>query len=413
MNNVSVKIKKRSSVYPAKHMPLYIQIIYRREVSRIPLSWRLSSDEWNEVSEMVRIPPETLPKREAELLALKENLQTIREDMRSVIEELEDADMLSLERLTSFCRERLRSWTITTYMEKLIDGFISKGKMCTARHYRSTLNAFMRFREMNDLKLEMLNESILKAFEVYLSGQKLSGNTISFYFRILRAVWNHAVKNRIVKPSPFLFSDLPLRVEKTRKRAVQEKVIFDLAALSLKKEEGLALARDFFLFCYYARGMTFVDLAFLTSDNIKGDKVVYTRHKTGQELTVQLLPMMKVLIKRYHNPESHYLFPILKSKVPAANEYESAIRLQNKRLNELGKRVGANLSTYVARHTWASVAKQKGISYELISEGMGHTSVKTTRIYIALLDNTRLDKANEIVILGKKNRNEAIYEGVP
>lgn len=412
MSCISVKIKKRSSVYPAKRMPLYIQIIYKREVSRIPLSWKLSFDEWNEEAGRVCIPPDVLPRRETELIALQERLQTVRDDMRSFIEELQDTDLLSLERLVASCLERFRTWTFSAYMEKLINAFIAKGQIRTARHYRSTLNAFMRFRESNDLKLEMLNETILKAFEVYLSGRELSGNTISFYFRILRATWNHAVKDGIVKPSPSLFSDLPLRVEKTRKRAVQEKVIRELAALPLKKEKGLAAARDFFLFCYYARGMTFVDLAYLTCDNIKGDKVVYTRCKTGQELTIQLLPVMKKLIKRYHNPESRLLFPILKGEMPTPTEYESAIRLQNKRLNKLGKRLGEELSTYVARHTWASVAKQKGISYELISEGMGHTSVKTTRIYIALLDNTRLDKANEIVILGKRNY-KGVYEGVP
>ena len=413
MSNVSVKIKKRNSVCPGKYMPLYIQVIYKREVSRIPLSWKLSSDEWDKATEKILLPPGILPKRKEELNALQNRLDRMREDMNIAIRELQDADMLSLEQITSICRERFRVWTFTAYMKKLISGFEIKGKNQTARHYRSALNVFMRFREQNDLKLEMLNGTILKVFETYLFGLGLSGNTVSFYFRILRAVWNHAVKDGIVKSAPFLFCDLHVQIEKTRKRAVEEKVIKDLASLSFTEEAGLALARDLFLFCYYARGMTFVDLASLTHANIKGNQIVYSRRKTGQELTVHILPVMKELIKRYHNPESPFLFPVMKGNEFSCKEYESALRLQNKRLNKLGKRLGVNLSTYVARHTWASVAKQKGISYELISEGMGHTSVKTTRIYIALLDNSMLDRANEIVILGKNNHKNGIYEGVP
>ena len=145
-------------------------------------------------------------------------------------------------------------------------------------------------------------------------------------------------------------------------------------------------------------------------ENLKGDKIVYCRQKTGQQLQVRLLPVMKKLIARYRNVSGPYLFPVLRSPTASYLEYTSALRLQNKRLKKLGKLVDADLSTYVARHTWASIALQKGIPEELISKGMGHTSVKTTRIYIADWDNAQLDRANEIVILGKGHYSKDIYK---
>ena len=106
---------------------------------------------------------------------------------------------------------------------------------------------------------------------------------------------------------------------------------------------------------------------------------------------------MKKLIARYKNA-GPYLFPVLKGSYPNYLDYQSALRLQNKRLKKLGKMVGVDLSTYVARHTWASVAAQKGVSEQLISQGMGHDSVKTTHIYMAFLDTSQVDRANEIVV---------------
>lgn len=105
-------------------------------------------------------------------------------------------------------------------------------------------------------------------------------------------------------------------------------------------------------------------------------------------------------------------FPVLTGSRPDYIGYQSALRVQNKRLKKLGKMVGADLSTYIARHTWASVAAQKGIPEELISQGMGHESVKTTRIYMALLDISRVDRANEIVIHKKDCKSKPVCKAV-
>lgn len=407
MYNVSVKFKRRCSVDRKKRMSLYLQLIYRREVRKIPLPYRVSEKEWDETRGEVRIPAETSSGRAEELYRMQQLLSRDNNTACSVAHRMERQGDFSIEDIASVCRERFHVSTLKAYTEHLIARLILQEQLETARHYRSTLNSFMDFRKGYDLYLDELDATLLKEFETCLREKGLSNNTISFYFRTLRAVWNHAVREGIVKGMPGLFDNVHTRVEKTRKLAIEEKVILELVALELLSP-GLSFARDLFLFCYYARGMAFVDLAYLKKENIRGGKIVYCRRKTGQQLEVRLLPVMKQLLKRYRKTPGPYLFPILHSDRPSQKEYASALRLQNKRLKKLGRILGVKLSTYVARHSWASIALQKGISEDVISRGMGHTSVKTTRIYMAFLDNSQLDRANEIVISGRRIDNKGV-----
>lgn len=410
MYNVSVKIKRRESAEAGKRMPLYVQIIYRRKVRKIQLPYTVSGEEWKKEKENVEIPGDTVRDRMEELCSIREQLNRDCGTIRSVIRSMEKQEILSVDEIVATCRERFAVSDFQKYAEYLITELTAEGKLETSRHYRSTLNSFMHFRREQSLRLDELDPALLRAYESWLYAAGLCNNTVSFYFRILRAIWNRAVKDGLVEPDTTLFSNVHTRIEKTRKRAVEEKVIQQLIALELTLSPDLSLARDLFLFCYYARGMAFVDLAHLKRENLKGDKLVYCRQKTGQQLQVRLLPVMKKLIARYRNISGPYLFPVLKSPNSSYLEYTSALRLQNKRLKKLGKLVDADLSTYVARHTWASIALQKGISEDIISKGMGHTSLKTTRIYIADWDNTQLDRANEIVILGKGHYSKDKYK---
>lgn len=414
MYNVSVKIKRRKSVEEGKRMPLYMQFIYRREVRKILLPYKVSEDEWNKTGEEIgiRIPGNVGRERVEELCLIREQLNRDSRTVYSVVRSMESKNRFSLDDVVEACRERFSVSGFRKYVESLIGKLNNEGRQETARHYRSTLNVFMRFRHNCDLRLDEIIASVLKEFETYLFGCGLCPNTVSFYLRIFRTIRNQAAKDGLVEADPTLFDNVHTRIEKTRKRAVEERVIKNLSVLDLCLSPELSLARDLFLFCYYARGMAFVDLAHLTRDNLKGNKIVYTRQKTGQQLQIHLLPVMRKLIARYQGVSGPYLFPVLKSMVSSYLDYTSALRLQNKRLKKLGKLVGADLSTYVARHTWASVALQKGISEELISKGMGHTSVKTTRIYMAFWDDAQLDRANEIVILGKSCNSRSAYNSV-
>ena len=166
-----------------------------------------------------------------------------------------------------------------------------------------------------------------------------------------------------------------------------------------------------FLFSYYTRGMSFVDLAHLKKKDIQGGVLTYVRRKTGKVLHIELLPEMIMIIRRYASEvkDSPYLFPLL-AKDGAG--YESALRLQNKRLKRVAKILGLNvkLTTHVARHSWATIARDKGVDIETICEALGHSSILVTRIYLAELNSSIINEANRIVLKRKQGQKIKLYE---
>lgn len=403
MSKISVKIKRKKSVKPAHPMLVYLQIIYCRKVARIPLGIKLSDNEWDEQEGCIRIPPGTPPEQVLHLYSLDSQIKERQQYLFNLIRFLERNNTLSVANLLSACKENEDKRSLYSFMEQLSEQFAREGKKATSHHYRSTLNTLTLFSEGKDMRLDDIDETKVKQLETWLIEKGLAPNTVSFYLRITQSCWNKAVRTGLILNASSPFTKVNTRVEKTAKRAVEEKVIIRLAKLTDKELQSPALkfARDMFLFSYYARGMSYIDLAHLKKENIKGDTLTYKRQKTGQELKIRLLPEMIAIIKRYASNSRRRLFPILSDDATYIN-YESALRLQNKQLKKLGELVGVeNLTTYVARHTWASIANQKGVPIELISKGLGHSSTKVTLIYIGLLDNPRLDHANDVVIYGK------------
>ena len=267
----------------------------------------------------------------------------------------------------------------------------------TVRNYRRTWDSFNRFLNGQPLFMDEISGEMIASYNQFLRGNDLRRNTISFYNRVLRAVYNRAVREGYAaQTSPF--EAVYTGVDVTRKRALPVDLLHRIAALELSEPE-LALSRDLFLFSFQARGMSFVDMAFLTQQNVQSGFIQYVRRKTGQALSVRIEPWMQKLLDRYR-PQCHepYLLPILQSTDPkeAFAQYSAALVRHNLMLRKLGGLVGADfpLSSYCARHSWATIARDEAVPLAVISSGMGHTSEKTTRIYLASLDNSVIDRAN-------------------
>lgn len=160
-------------------------------------------------------------------------------------------------------------------------------------------------------------------------------------------------------------------------------------------------ARDIFMFSFYTRGMSFIDMAFLKKKDLQNGILIYRRHKTGQQLYIKWEKPMQDIIEKYDTEDTPYLLPIIKNiNCSERQQYLSAVHLINRKLKKLGEilELPAPLTTYVARHAWASIAKSKNISVSVISEAMGHDSERTTRIYLASLDTSSVDKANKLIL---------------
>ena len=274
------------------------------------------------------------------------------------------------------------------------------GKVRTVETYTSTLNSFIRFMDGKDVALGDMDSDLMTAYEAWLRSKEISMNTISFYMRILRATYNRAVEKGLVTQR-FPFKHVYTGVERTTKRAVPLRVMKQLRMLDLSIYPAKRFARDMLLFSFYTRGMSMVDMAFLRKKDLDNSILTYRRKKTGQRLFVKWEPCMQEIVDRYNIPESPYLLPIIvKSGVDERKQYINASHRINRHLKTIGKELGLSvpLTHYVARHSWASAARSKNIPISVISEGMGHDSETTTRIYLASLDTATIDKANSLIL---------------
>lgn len=189
-------------------------------------------------------------------------------------------------------------------------------------------------------------------------------------------------------------------VDKTVKRAIPIKSIKALKEMDLAMNSALDFARDMFLFSFYTRGMSFVDMAYLKKTNLQNGILTYRRRKTGQELSIKWEKCMAEIIAKYPENKTDFLLPIIKDEGDERRQYDSALHLVNYRLKELSTmlKLQRPLTMYVARHSWASAAKAKNVPLSVISERMGHDSEATTQIYLASLETSVVDKANKMIL---------------
>ena len=284
--------------------------------------------------------------------------------------------------------------------EKRLD---TAGRFSTSRNYRKAQKSFSLFLDGESLQLAEMSDEVVTAYNRYLENRGVVRNTRSFYNRILRSVYNKAVSEGYAPENVRLFENVYTGVDKTHKRALDSTTLRDIKEMDLQGEEELSLTRDLFLFSFYARGMCFVDMAYLRKLNIRGPMISYVRRKTGKRLTLRVEHCMEQIIQRYAGKSfGDYVFPIIRSDKPAEafKDYNYQLCRYNLMLKEIGCRAGLAypLNSYAARHSWATMAQTADIPLSIISAGMGHTSEKTTRIYLAELNNAVIDEANRSVI---------------
>ena len=287
------------------------------------------------------------------------------------------------------------------FMQEIIHRMYVLGKERTGETYTSTLNSFMRFRQDRDILWEEFDADLLISYEAYLKSTGVDMNTISFYNRILRAVYNRAVE-RGFTTQRYPFKYVYTGIGKTVRRGLPLKVIRSIKYMELSAFPLLDYARDMFLFSFYTRGMSFIDMAYLKKSDLKNGALTYLRKKTGQRLWIRWENNMQDILDKYPViQDSPYLLPIIRQAgIKERTQYNNALHLVNRKLKFIGEmlEISIPLTMYVARHSWASVAKSKNIPLSVISEGMGHDSENTTLIYLTSLDIAIVDRANRLIL---------------
>ena len=297
---------------------------------------------------------------------------------------------------------------VLTFMKEVADGLQMGGNFGTAHVYRSSLNAIIAYCGGEDFTFNEITPEWLKGFEIHLRKRKCSWNTVSTYMRILRAVYNRAVDNNEAKYIPRLFRYVYTGTRAEHQRALEtgdvEKIFAGLILLS-GVNPAMQRARHFFILMILMRGMPFVDLAYLRKSDLHGNVITYRRRKTGRPLSVTLTNEAMRIVRMYMNQDVHspYLFSFLRSPegtMEAYREYQLALRSFNRQLLILGEFLGIpnRLSSYTARHTWATTAYYCEVHPGIISQAMGHSSITVTETYLKPFQNKKIDEANKLII---------------
>ena len=393
---VSVKLKFKPSKIEGKEGSLFYQLIYLRKVRKINTKFKIMSDEWDYELEDIVYADRSSP-RYYYLNYVKTRIECDKKHFKRIINKLSMSDIeFSIDSVVYEFQNKYSELTLFSYMEDMINRLWRQGQYRTSETYKSTLNSFKKFRRDEDMFIEEIDSEILMSYESYLRLKDLSNNTISFYMKHLRAVYNNAIEDGYVdnkKP----FKKVYTSSEKTIKRAISLNHIRKLKNMDLDNSSSKCFARDMFLFSFYTRGMSFIDMAFLQKKNLKNGILTYRRKKTGQKLSIRWEACMQKIMEQYSLSNSLYLLSIIKNPdSDVRKQYYNALALINRNLKEIGNELGLSLplTMYVARHSWASIARKEGIPISVISEGMGHDSETTTQIYLATLETNIIDKAN-------------------
>lgn len=379
--------------------PLVIRIIHERVKREVYTPYRLRPEEFEVCSEMA-VTKSRGKERASYIRKVNECINYIKEELESIRDSLESRGEYTTSELVQAYKNRNDMSCFFTYAGCRINELTASGRDGTAANYRSAVNAFEYYLGSRDLSVDDLTQKTVEAFIDSQTRQGNSPNTAAFYVKQLRAIYNKAYDEGYVSSAHNPFHRIKLKGCKTPKRAIAKKEINRICGADLKgRHRHLELSRDLFMFSLYTRGMAFVDMCYLKKENIHGNMLVYRRRKTGQWLQIRIEAPLKELLRKYYDANSPYLLPMLRDD-DSYKGYRYIQRRLNKRIREIGDLLEFNfpLTFYVARHTWATLAHESGIAMSVISEGMGHGSEKTTRIYLAGLSHQIIDKANRAVI---------------
>ena len=297
--------------------------------------------------------------------------------------------------------------TIGECLDSTITRLESLGKYGSASKHRSLRSRLSQYRSLN-IRMNEIDLTFLRDFELFLRKIGNTNNSIATKFAIFKAAYNKALSEGlfIQKSNPFSKYKVGSLWTKTRKRAITKEDVQRLAELEIERDNRFCyrdFARDIFLFSYYTAGINFTDIASLRYCDIVNGRISYSRNKTQKLLSFRLMPKAVEIIEKYSHAEhdyDDYIFPILDKRVHISpqqifNRTHKTLQKVNRELKVLGEMIGLQipLTTYVARHTYATVLKRSGVNIAIISESLGHSDLSTTQIYLDSFENSQIDEA--------------------
>jgi integrase len=384
--------------------PLVFQIIHQRQKLLYYTKFRIFEQQFNEVTCEVGYCESSIYSMK-EITEINRDLKREYQQLRNRVRALERKnESYTVDDIIESKKQSRFRYYFLQYIDTQIERKKGMAKDGTAAAYCSTRASLKKYintlsARKTDIRMEEIDANYVLGYEYFLYTQGLAENTVNYYLRNFRTIYNSAVRDGY-KPKDSPFAYVHARPCKTVKRAINKEEMRELFSLSLPEYSKMALSRDLYLFGFYAQGMAFVDVAFLRKKDIHGGILSYYRHKSKQLIHIVVTSQMQSLIDKYANT-GEYVFPIIdnSSPVPIYDQYRLALRRINRHLKKMASdlKIDVRLTTYTARHTWATLARESGAPISIISAGLGHTSEEMTRVYLKEFDQEMLAQVNRTV----------------
>lgn len=398
----SVKLMlNKSRILNNGSYPLVFQVIHNRRKKLLYTGYRVKEEVFDELEGKIMngvgstFTATEVVKMNRELRKMRNRIDTRIRQLERTREEFTVEDILAQ---SAFGTGKPQFYLLR-YINAQIERKQELKKVGMAAAYKSTRSSLAKFISRPDVRMSEVDSAFVRRYEDFLYSNGSSGNTVSYYLRNLRSLYNQAVTDGYHPRGEYPFAKAQTRPAKTVKRALSRTDMQNLADLNLENEPELEFTRDLYLFSFYAQGMAFVDIVLLKKTDICNGVLTYSRHKSKQLIRIVVTPQMQGVIDKY-NTENEYLFPIISGEYASGyQKYRLALGRINRHLKKIAvvADIKVPLTTYTARHTWATLARDYGAPISVISAGLGHTSEEMTRVYLKDFDVSMLNQVNSIV----------------
>lgn len=382
--------------------PLVFQVIHNRRKKLLYSGYHIKEEAFDKQEEKIIASGADSAFSVADIAKMNRELRKIRSTIHTRIRHLKQTRVFyTVEDILTPCVHKnvKQQFYLLRYIDAQIERKKELKKDGMAAAYKSTRSSLAKFLNNSDIRIPAIDLRFVRRYEDFLYSTGVTSNTISYYLRNFRILYNQAIVDGCHSHNEYPFVKAQTRPEKTVKRALTRENLQSLANLMLEDASELEFSRDLYLFSFYAQGMAFVDIVLLKKSSICNGILTYSRHKSKQLIRIAVTPQMQEIMDKY-KAAGEYIFPILDKQ--DSSEYK-LYRLALGRINRHLRRIAAManikvpLTTYTARHTWATLARDYGAPVSIISAGLGHTSEEMTRIYLKEFDVSLLDKVNSMV----------------
>lgn len=403
MQMISIKIvqDKRSQKSDGT-FPLKLRIVHNRQTYHLALGHSFYSKDWDSASQQLKPSCKTL----SNTTRFNAQLNKQKQQAWDILLKLQDEgqlDDISFGRIKSLLTKNSSETFVLEYGEELKQEMIQAVKLGNARVYATMLASISGYLKGVDIPLRQINYAFLKKYSAWYQGRGNSVNGMAVHLRTLRALINRAIKEKLLTPDHYPFRVYKIKHEKTLKRAISSDALIAIKEFNPQSKRQKS-AKTFFLFSFYTMGASFVDVALLKLSDIRDGRIFYKRRKTGHLHSIPMSKPLQVIIdtQTKRKTDRDYIFDVVRSDDPAvqAVQIRDELRRYNRTLKEIGELCGLNtpLTSYVSRHTYATIAKRKGVPIAVISEALGHSSEEVTQVYLDSFEQAAMDEFHKIVI---------------